>query len=73
MATTITTYYVSQDVADGGEVLPTWSVYSEEWEPESWEAGDPIDGSQRFVSTHESEAAADAEASRLYREASEHA
>lgn len=66
MATTITTYYASQDVDDDREPLSTWSVYAEEWEPEALAAGEPIDGSQRWVSTHESEDAAHVEASRLF-------
>ena len=72
MATTVTTYYVSQDVDDDREPLSTWSVYAEEWEPEALAAGEPIDGSQRLVSTHESEDAAHAEASRLFADDATH-
>lgn len=69
----ITAYYVSQDVrsnADGTnfQVLDTWSVYSEEYHPDDWYAGEPIDGSQRHVSTHDSQSAAQNEARRLWDE-----
>lgn len=43
--------YASQDVS-----AETWSVYVEEYETATDE--EPIDGSQRLVSTHEDEATA---------------
>jgi hypothetical protein len=68
MTAYVRSFYVSQDVArdaDGSNfhVLDTWSVYSELYDdPE----GEPIDGSQRLVSTLPSEHEAEAEAHRLY-------
>ncbi len=64
----ITSYYVSQSVTDGGSPVPIWCVYSEKFTAHArFPYGDPIDGSQRHVSCHESEAEASAEAERLFK------
>lgn len=52
-------HYTSQD-APGSE---SWSVYVEGYHDAQTDV--PIDGSQRWVSSHPSEAEADAEARRL--------
>lgn len=52
-------HYVSQDCPSGA----TWSVYREQYV--SRDHDEPIDGSQEHVSTHATEADADAEANRL--------
>lgn len=51
-------HYTSQDVG-----AATWSVYVEQYERR--EDSEPIDGSQRLVSTHPGEVEAHAEACRL--------
>lgn len=60
-------YVLHYTSADGPGPNATWSVYSEEYgHPD---ADEPIDGTQRHVSTHATEGEADAEARRLQRAA----
>lgn len=60
---TYISYYASQDLP-GGDAAP-WSVYREEYEDIDDDA--PIDGSEKWVSRHPTEAEAVAEMHRLYR------
>jgi hypothetical protein len=53
--------------ADGVGELASWSVYYEEYAHP--DAPEPIDGSQTWVSSHPSEAEADAEANHLQSQA----
>lgn len=63
MAGTYTLHYISQDVRP--DVDGSWSVYREQYVTAQHD--EPIDGSQDYVSTHPTEALAEAEAGRLQR------
>lgn len=59
----MTTHRVFYWSADGPGTDATWSVYSEHYVTP--DAAEPIDGSTTLVSSHPSEAEAEAEARRL--------
>jgi len=63
-----TLHYWSADVGTDARGLHTWSVYSEQYLTPQHD--EPIDGSQRLLSTWPTEAQADAEARRLQQEVS---
>ena len=56
-----THYYISEDLGDGG----TWSVYSEKYSEA--EDDEPIDGSQKWMSSHPTFEEAQEESHRLHR------
>ena len=58
-------HYVSADLDLDRPNLLSWSVYREEYPSLADSDGDPIAGSTIRVSSHATEAAADAEANRL--------